>query len=236
MLEHDALFGQVPNLRRLYFEPPEVREVLLQLFGVDDRLFMQSIGVGWLEWASHSEFDAPSFPGTLLWGHTVRAERRELAELGWPKSDLNNFATSISPDGTMAVAVETGDRFTSTISAKRQPRTNSRKGVKTMQMIADNRHLLQASLFDNRKADIQPAPATTGPSRAPLLWIHLIHQSSGDIVSEISLPIVANDRNRIVGWRCRIILPRWRSNNDAIKLRNSAPEAAPDAVVRIVRR
>lgn len=236
MMERSTGLEVPPGLQALYSEPNEVRDALQQLFGVDEAPFLRAIGAAWLEWASHSEFDAPSFPGTLLWGHTVRHERRELSELGWGMSDANNFALSVTPDRRMAIAVETGDRFTGVVGLARRPRTNSRKGVKTLQMIEDNRHLLQGEFFPEFGQCPLPGTSIAKPSDAPLLWIHLIRQSMGDVASEISLPIVANDHHRIVGWRTRIILSRWRGSDDPDMLRTSAPEAAPDAALRIVRR
>lgn len=217
------------DLKPLYYQRDEVRDVLQRLFGLTVKPFHQAMGYAWLEWSNRSEFDAPSFPGELLWGHTVRHERRILNERSWVKDDTNNFSTSISPDGRMAIAVETGDRLTATTISGKRPRTNSRKGPRTLEMLRENRAALQGNLFSGFGA-AKPSLGT-----APLLWIHLIHQTMGDIASEISLPIVANAHQRIVGWRTRIVLPRWRGGHEGLALR-SAPEAAEEATVRVVRR
>jgi hypothetical protein len=218
-------------LRPIYHEPAEVRDQLLALFGVTDEPFVRATGKAWLEWATRTEFDAPSFPGTLLWGHTVRHERRDFVEHGWTKDDTSNFSSVISPDGKYAIAVETGDRFTGFVFPGKKPRTNSRKGVRMMQMLSDNRHLLQGDIF---AGFLQTKSAKN--DGAPLLWIHLIHQSRGDVYGEVSLPVVANDRNRIVGWECRIILPKWRGGDGVSPLRQNPLQPTPDAEVRVVRR
>lgn len=212
------------------YRQEEARGQLLRLFGVTEEPFLDASRLAWLEWAARTEFDPPSFPGTVLWGHTVRHERRQLVELGWAQNDVNNFSTCITPDGKMAIAVETGDEYTATTIPEKTPRTNSRKGPQTMQMIRDNSKLLQGNLFAGF------AQAEPVRSQAPLLWIHLIHQSMGDVLGEISLPVVADDDQRIVGWKSRIILPRVEGGSDPRRLSLPAPEVTPDSEVRVVRR
>jgi hypothetical protein len=225
----EPLGEQFAQLRELY-HGEEVRDVLFQLFGVTEEPFLRAMGHAWLEWAARSEFDAPSFPGTLLWGHTVRHERRELFDHGFPFDNSNNFATCFTPDGRMAIAVETGDRFTGTTIPQKRPRTNSMKGPRAMQMVQDNRMFLQGNLFTGF------AQARPLRREAPVLWIHLIHQSRGDVVSEISLPTVSDKHNRIIGWRTRIVLPRWRGGSDPSGVRIQPPEPSADAEIRIARR
>lgn len=230
--------GQVPNGRKeqngalkwLYHEPDEVRLVVAQLFGVSADLFLNAVGHAWLEWANRTQFDPPSGPGELLWIHTVRHERRQFSELDpkWIQDDAGNFSSMISPDGRVAIAVETGNRMTGAISHGKYPRTNSKKGPRTMQMVRDNRAIIQGDAFTGF-----PTPKAPNNPGAPLLWIHLIHQSRGHILHELSLPLTSDLRNKIVGWRCRIILPQW-TGGDLTGIR--APEPAAEPEVRINRR
>lgn len=223
-------FDDDSDERHVVEDPQAVRAALLELFGVTEEPFLRAEHMGWLEWSNRSdEFDAPSFPGTLLWGHTLRHGRAYFVQhQGWTKDDTNNFPTVISPNGKFAIGVETGDKFTGRVVRGHPPRTNSRKGVEVMRMIARNRS--QLTLFPGDPSE------SVEHSGAPLLWMHLIHQSSGHIYGEVSLPITANHHNRIVGWKARIILPRWTNGDDLAALRANAPQPTTDAEVRIARR
>src|SRR5687767_12952913 len=221
-------------LRAVYEEPQQVRDVLMSVFGVTEEPFMNATTRAWLEFATRTEHDAPGFPGVLLWGHTVRHERADFVQnYGWALSNAGNFASVVSPNQTLAIAVETGDRFTGLVVGGKVPKTNNRKGVRTMQRLLDNRSLLQGSLFDSDEA--RPRRAALN-EEAPLLWIHLIHQSRGDVLGEVSLPIVANEHGRIVGWKCRIILPRWRGGTNTPTARRNPMEPVADATIRVVKR
>ncbi|WKW11808.1 hypothetical protein Strain138_001074 [Pseudogemmatithrix spongiicola] len=215
------------EIAQLYREE-DADEQLLRIFGVDSQPFLNAVASGWLQWANRSEFDAPSFPGSLLWGHTVRAERTQLSERRWTCDSTDNFPTCITPDGKMAIVVETGDEETGKVVPGRRPRTKSQKGPRTMQMVRDNSQLLQGDLF----SAFAMRPRLVG--EGPLLWVHLIHQHGGFVYHEISLPTVADSDSRITGWKCRIILPTYRSGSALSKL--TAPTPAPDIQVQVKRR
>ncbi|MCB9518441.1 MAG: hypothetical protein H6691_05920 [Gemmatimonadales bacterium] len=224
------MFDDGSDERLIIRELDEVRAYLRELFGVDEKPFLRAERMGWLEWANRSDFDSPSFPGTLLWGHTVRHERAYFVQHeDWKKDNTNNFPTVVRPDGEIALVVETGDRFTGRVVPGHQPRTNSRKGAQTMRMIAMNRSQMNLPF----PGDMNGIPLS---SDAPLLWVHLINQSGGHIYGEVSLPIVANGHNRIIGWKVRLILPRWTNDDDMANLRANAPTPTGDAEVKIVRR
>lgn len=229
--EQVPLWEQLGRVKTLYHEPAEVHDQLVRLFGVTPEIFLEAERHGWLEWANRSEYDSKSFPGTLLHGHTLRHERRLFVEEGWVQDDRNNFASVISPDGRMAIAVETGDRMTATTAPGKHPTTNSRKGPQTMQMIRDNQAILQGNLFTG-----YATPAAPLNPNAPLLWFHLIHIVRGNVVSEVSLPSMADHRNKIVGWKCRIILPRLNGGDGGAGLRVAPPAPSPIAEVQVNRR
>jgi hypothetical protein len=218
------------SLKPVYHEPEEVREQLARIFGLTDAPFREAVAHAWLEWASATEFDPPAGPGSLLWIHTVRHERRLLARKAWRKDNSDGLACSVSPNGRMAIAVETGDKLTGTTIYGKSPRTNSMKGHQLMEMLRDNRATLHQGDFFTGYAE----PATVGTD-APLLWVHLIHQAGGDVLHEVSLPVVANKHNRIVGWKTRIVLPRWRGGSSEPVVRG-IPDAAEEPIITVTRR
>ena len=219
----------------LYHELPDVTDQLRKYLGLTLDPFHMAIGEAWLEWAAQTLFDAPSFPGTELWGHTVRPFRRSLVtEFGWTKDDCGNFSTVISPDGRNAIAVETGNEITGLIFPNKIPKTKSAKGPQAMAKVAENcLQISQGSLFASED-DGRPLPASE--AQKPMLWMFLIHQMDGNVRSEVSLPVMIGDDNRIVDWKVRIILPVWRGEDDQRVRRAVGPAAGPDAEVTISRR
>src|SRR5688572_5297659 len=106
MLDSDAPvqgeFEDWPLQMEVYDRPEDVRVQLWRRFGLTEEPFGLAVREAWINWANRSEFDARSFPGTLLWGHAVRPFRTYLAGLTppWPPNDDDGFSTSFSPDGT----------------------------------------------------------------------------------------------------------------------------------------
>lgn len=79
-------------------------------------------GVNHLAYSTAHE--PPSGPGQIIWIKTVRALRDKLVPRGWTTDDTDNYATVVSPDGSMAIAVAAGDERTgSPVGRTQQLRT-----------------------------------------------------------------------------------------------------------------
>lgn len=93
------MFDDGSDERLIIRELDEVRAYLRELFGVDEKPFLRAERMGWLEWANRSDFDSPSFPGTLLWGHTVRHERAYFVQHeDWKKDNTGMSRDRGSPE------------------------------------------------------------------------------------------------------------------------------------------
>jgi len=56
--------------------------------------------------------DPPSLPGIITWGKTVRHLRDALVTQGWKPDSTRNYATVVSPNEAVAIAVAAGDAAT----------------------------------------------------------------------------------------------------------------------------
>lgn len=143
--------------------------------------------------------EPPSGPGSIVWIKTVRALREKLLPKGWSKDDSNNYATVVSPDGSMAIAVAAGDSRTGKPGIP-LPTTKNRKGKVTKMHVGMN----QLSFEQISKA----FPAAK-KIKGKTTWILLlsVDEENDMIVSELSLPHSIEKNGFISEWSERIILP-----------------------------
>jgi hypothetical protein len=82
--------------------------------------------------------------GIAAWMEAVAALRETTMPQGWTRSDDRNYALVISPDGTMAINVATGDLGTGRPNSN--PSNNVPKGVSTADAISVNQTQLELPL------------------------------------------------------------------------------------------
>lgn len=227
----------MPELPELIDGPDDLNARLLREFGLTTEPFTTAIARARLEWATCTANDPPSFPGTVFWASVVRYLREELLTLGWHKDDPRNFSRSISPDGTKAIVVETGDENTG-ICGPRMPRTKSPKGSATLDAIQVNRE--QLDLFTMTPGPTLRIAENDDESDQDdgrlLTYLFLVRLEDGRCYSELSLPLVPGDDHRIVNWSVRMIMPVLNEGHEPPPISATPPEPAIDPDVHVVRR
>jgi hypothetical protein len=116
-------------------EPGDVKQRLAEL-SLDADSLKKTVQRGQLAFISCTANHPPQFPGMAAWAETVRALREYVIPLNWQRSNDNNYALTVSPDGRMAIAVATGNE--STGKADAVPSTNAPKGPSTSGAVATN--------------------------------------------------------------------------------------------------
>jgi hypothetical protein len=154
-------------------------------------------GVNHLAYCTANE--PPNGPGFIVWDKTVRALREYTIPLGWEKNDSNNYATVVSPDGKIAIAVAAGDERTG-VPGDPHPTTRQPKGPVTKARVHRNQ------LTFKEISHAFPAPVEM-PGK--LTWILLVFydDATDEIRSELSLPASMEKNGYISQWRERIGLP-----------------------------
>ena len=203
-------------------EPLKV-EARLHELGLSLDVFHESMHAALLAWASCTENDPPSYPGTTLWAVAMRHLREQLLPKGWTKSDAANYCTVVNPDTTLAIAVATGDEATGVNKDGIQPKTKCPKGPETQAIVANNRQL-----------DFFIAAGATNQMQVPLTYILLLARTEEGLRGELSLPEEIGLDERVERWRERIILPPLGGDSDSLAM--TAPEPAPLPEIDVVRR
>jgi len=144
-------------------------------------------------WSSFTPNHPPFGIGIAAWMEAVAALREKIMPEGWSRSDEDNYALVVSPDGAMAINVATGDLGTGRPDAN--PSNKAAKAISTAEAISVNQIQLELPL---------PVPELRG-GEGPLTWFLLLHRAAEEIRSELSLPLEIVD-GRITRWQERIIL------------------------------
>jgi hypothetical protein len=154
----------------------------------------------------------------------VAALRETTMPQGWTRSDDRNYALVISPDGTMAINVATGDLGTGRTDAN--PSNKAPKGVSTADAISVNQTQLELPL------PVPELPPVSGDG-GPLTWFLLLHRAEDEIRCELSLPLEMSPDGRITRWQERIILSAIELDGNEIEI--TAPQG-PDLDIDVKRK
>lgn len=206
-------------------ENASVEERLSQL-GVEESALVEIVRRGYLAFASCTPNDPPLYPGFSAWASMVRGLREYLLP-EWERSDENNYSLVINPEGTVAIAVATGDENTGRVEA--MPTTKSSKGPSTVEVVTSNQSQLELPYFPP-----VPAPARAGEEQR-MTWILLAHRAQGEVRCELSLPTSMGVDGRVDGWRERIILKSIPTDPEALEIPAPQPNQ-PDIDVDVKRR
>lgn len=167
--------------------------------------------------------EPPIGPSITVWSKTVRRLREHLRPLGWESSG-RNFATTVSPDGKIALAVAAGDSDTGKGEGGR-PCTRSPKGSETK--LAVDRNQLTFSIV----GEGFPRPAMLPDMQTWFLLLYLDDQTD-HLSCELSLPARLGNGGFISDWRERIILPSTDLGAGAVETEIDGPEPTIDIEVR----
>lgn len=155
----------------------------------------------------HDPFEPAISLGFQRWSKTVGALRAALEELGWTKHDHLNAPRSVSPDGTVAIAVIGGNQDTGDPGHK--PENARARGAVMLSEVQDNAARRGTAVPRQLTLDLGDAPL--GPAvdaRAVSTWILLNRVDAGARVlrCELSLPLSCHG-GVVDQWARRIILP-----------------------------
>ena len=208
-------------------ERGDVRQRLAEL-DLEEGFLTDAVRRGQLAFLSCTPNHPPNFPGLAAWAETVCALREGVIPVGWQRSNDRNYALSVDPEGSMAIAVSTGDDGTGRADAT--PTTNARKGPITQDAVTANQ--LRFSFMEQPAPLRRRPPAATGGRET---WILLIHRAANEVRCELSLPISIGDDMHIDAWRERILLGPIPLDGDLAEA-VPAPPPLPDIDVSIRRR
>lgn len=188
-----------PN--RLLIEPWDVNRRLAEL-GITSEVLIKAVESSQFARAACTENDAPNFPGIAAWNGAVRSLREDLVLENWQRLNDTGQPLIVRPDNTFALTVTSADENTGR-KAEFEPRTKSSKGPRTLEKVAQNRWLFP-DLEEDEVTRVQEIN-----KRRINTWMLLIHYDKvlGQVRSELSRPVTADEDGIIIGWSERIILP-----------------------------
>ena len=187
------------SLKAAIWHEVEDVDLALDRLGLTRPLLMHAVQVGHLARISRTANDAPIAAGFYQWNETLRALRENLVHLGWQRSDDQGYATVVSPDGALSIAVSSGNEDTGRREAT--PKTRRNKGPRTAEAVTGN--AVQLELFP----DLILAPVPEASPSGRLTRILLFNAQDGMLHAELSLPVTMDERGHVELWRERIILP-----------------------------
>lgn len=180
----------------IWTDPEDVDAALARL-GLTVAPLLKAVLAGHLARINCTENDAPNVPGIMQWNGTLRTLREELVLTAWTRCNAGGFARTISPTGSVAIAVASGNENTGI--RKAIPTTRSAKGPNTAAAVQTN--AAQLDLF----AEVIPTEPLEEAER--VTWFLLFHNDGSELRAELSLPVTMGEDDRIGLWRERIILP-----------------------------
>lgn len=141
--------------------------------------------------------DPSNAAGFDAWARTVRNLRERLISSEWTRSEVGGLPTVVSPSGSLAMAVATGDEGTG--KSNGSPRTKYAKGPATVAAVLRNR--TQREFWES------DAEEATVPNPTAQTWFLLRNRIDETVYAELSLPAAIGDDGRVEEWIERIILP-----------------------------
>jgi hypothetical protein len=187
--------------KRVVTEPWDVNRRLAEL-GVPSEILIKAVEASQFARRACTENDAPNFPGIAAWNGAVRALREDLVLESWSRLNDTGQPLIVRPDNALALTVTSADENTGR-EGEFDPKTNSCKGPRTLEKVALNGWLF----LDMAQEEAARVEAIN--TRRLNTWMLLIHYDKvlGQVRSELSRPVAADEEGIIVGWSERIILP-----------------------------
>ena len=209
-------------LQNLVLTSPEDVDARLQDLGLERDPIVDVVKQGYFAYISSTDNHPPLYPGFVAWAEMVKGLREYLLPKQWTRCDKNNYSRVVNPNGTVSIAVATGDPGTG--QAHSNPTTNAPKGPSTVEAVS-----LNLDFF-------KPEPNATANSSEDdelLTWILLVHRISANVLCELSLPLSMGDDGRVDLWRERLIIGSIPLDPDPVKM---TPPSLPDIDVDVKRR
>lgn len=182
----------------MILSPVESQTKLLQRFGFPSSTLVDAILDGHFARSVCTPLHPRGYRGISGWATTVAGLRARLIPLGWTSVDTGrNLSTVVSPDGSVAIAVSSGDENTGNPDAS--PRTLNEKGEASREAVEANER--QQQLFGTLPIVLKKS-AVLPPGRT--FWL-LTHQRGERIHFEVSLPMAMDEDGRLTGWHERFL-------------------------------
>jgi hypothetical protein len=201
-------------------DPWDVNRRLAEL-GIPSEILTKAVEASQAARAACTENDAPNFPGIAAWNGGVRSLREDLSLEGWQRLNDTGQPLIVRPDNALALTVTSADENTGR-KGEFDPKTNSCKGPRTLEKVA-----LNGWLFLDM-AEEEAAKLEAINKRRMNTWMLLVHYDKvlGQVRSELSRPVAADQDGIIVGWSERIILPPFDVEPEFVALPDE--ESGPD--------
>ncbi len=162
-------------------------------------IFERAVTAGYLARTGCTAHHPKTHPGTVHRAQSVCSLRNELVPLlGWKADCASNQELVVSPDGSAAIAVISGDPFTGT---SKTPSTKYDSGTLARRFVAVNQ-AEQGELFPE-----ESKLAPDGPAEKRLTWVLLSYIANNELRYELSLPTNVGENGFINLWSRRIIFP-----------------------------
>lgn len=201
-------------------QPGDVADRLARL-GLTAEEIREAVRLGDEARQSCTDNDPASAPGLLGWIRTVRGVRDVLGAKGWSKRYEEGIELAISPDGSVAIAVATGDQGTG--RSEGSPKTKNPKGPAMVAVMSRSQAWLPT----------MAPPKASPPARPRSTWFLLIARDSRQVRCELSLPSSIGADWRVEEWIERILLEPVPVSEEAER---SPVDEEPDIEVDVSRR
>jgi hypothetical protein len=189
-------------LRTIIHSDPMAVARRLRELNLSIDVLRNSVTAAYQAWSNCTDLDPKMYPGLTMYAVAVRHLRMHLLPQKWTVND-DGISLTVSPDGSMAISVATGDEATGI--AKMSPTTQSSKGPRTIEAVAANNAQLGFELtFPDGWDPPMIDPARLGDFAT---WVLLIHRDQESVRAELSHPLGIDEYGCLSGWRERILLP-----------------------------
>lgn len=173
---------------------PEPQPMTLGDLGLTQSELHLALRAGEAEFRTQTVLDPPTSGGFNRWSRTVRALREALVPRGWDFDNPKGLPRTIDPSRSFAIIVSTGDAATGVLGMT--PTTKRARGPAITEAIERNSN--QLSLFSDFDEDLAVEQQLT--------WMFLVHATSSEIRSELSLPGAIDEDGFVDSWVQRIFL------------------------------
>lgn len=180
----------------LLSNPVEVHSRLQEL-GLTEEILRQIVEAGERARRVCTDNHPRTTPGYTRWSEMVKVSRDLLMPLGWTKRDDGGVPLVVHPEGSIAIAVTTGDEGTGDDSSI-DLRLKNRKGAATTVLVEQNAEQLE--LFDLGSTGVKAKPGV------PITWYLIVRRIDGKLRYELSLPLSMID-GQIEKCQERLIFP-----------------------------
>jgi len=193
---------------------PEGRRSRLDELKLDEETITDAVQAGFMQWAACTANHPPSYPGFSAWSETVKNLRDQLLPRGWLRSNEANLPFTTNAEGTVAIAVATGDEATG--EEDLTPCTKSRKGPRTRKAVAVNNR--QLTLFPVEVTPAELAQLQGEGRRMTWLLLFFRDEFKREVRFELSRPTKINKDEKVDGWIERILFRPFPFDGDIVEI------------------